>query len=254
MVEYPKENELVICRITKITNYGVFAELLEYNNIEGFIHISQVSSTWIKNIHNHVKQNQIRASKVLKVDTTKNHVDLSFNRVAAVDEKRKISEYRLFKRAQGILATTAEQLGVDVEELWTKIAEPLLDVENSLYTGFVNLLRYGPEKHPDIDKKILPKVIDILSKNITIKDKVISGVLNVSCLEANGSKIIKDGCIKTLKEYKNSSLVYVGPGRFSLKVSGIDYKHASKDFKKITDDFKKNLSKCVVSIVEDDKK
>lgn len=254
MVEYPKTNELVICKITKITNYGVFAELLEYNNIEGFIHISQVSSTWIKNIHNHVKQNQIRASKVLNVDTRKNHVDLSFNRVAAVDEKRKISEYRLFKRANGILATTAKQLDMDVEELWTKIADPLLEVENSLYTGFVNLLKYGPEKYSGLDKKLLPKFIEILNKNITIKEKIISGVLNVSCLEANGAKIIKEGCLGTLKNYKNATLYYVGPGRFTLKVSGIDYKHASKDFKKITDDFKKNLKKCVVSVVEDEKK
>ncbi len=254
MIEYPKINELVICKVTKITNYGVFVELLEYNNIEGFIHISQVSSTWIKNIHNHVKLNQIRASKVLHVDVSKNQVDLSFNRVAAVDEKRKISDYRLFKRAQGILVTIAKQLEIDSDELWEKIAEPLLEVENNLYTGFVNLIKYGPEKYSDLDEKLTPKVIDILSKNITIKEKIITGVLKVSCLKEDGAKIIREGCTASLKNKKNVSMIYVGPGRFAIKISGIDYKHVSKDFKQITEDLKKNLKHCEVSVIEDERK
>jgi len=59
MVDFPNINDVVICKVTKIADFGVFAELLEYDNMEGFVHISQISSTWIKNIHNNVKQKQI---------------------------------------------------------------------------------------------------------------------------------------------------------------------------------------------------
>ncbi len=254
MVEYPKVNELIICKIIKITNYGVFAELLEYENIEGFIHISQVSSTWIKNIHNHVKQNQIRAARVLKVDTRKNQIDLSFNKVSSGDEKRKVSDYRLFKRAQGILSVISQQLDIDSEELWQKIAVPLLEEENSLYAGFVNLIKYGSDKYPTIDKKLLPKVLEVLNKNITVKEKVISGTLNISCVQNNGMTIVKDACVSAIKDNQKASIIYVGPGKYFLKVSAIDYKHASKDFKKITDNIQKNLKGCEFSVTEDVKK
>ena len=34
MVDYPKISDVVICKITKINDYGVFVSLLEYDNIE----------------------------------------------------------------------------------------------------------------------------------------------------------------------------------------------------------------------------
>ena len=89
MIEYPKISDTVICKVTKVTDYGVFVELLEYDKLEGFVHVSQVSSTWVKNIHNHAKANQIRAAKVLHIDTYKNQIDLSFNRVTSAEEKEK---------------------------------------------------------------------------------------------------------------------------------------------------------------------
>ncbi len=254
MVEYPKANEIIICKVKKITNYGVFVELIEYDNVEGFIHISQVSSTWIKNIHNHVKQNQIRAARVLSINTQKNQIDLSFNRISSADEKRKISEFRLFKRAQSVLASVAKQMNLEYDDVWEKIAEPLLDKENDLYTGFVNLLKYGPEKYPTIDKKILPSVIEILEKNITIKDKIVSGVVKITCFKEDGVKTIRENATNILKKHEKANMIYVGPGKYSLKVSGIDYKTTSKEFNEITKDLEKNLKECEISVIEDEKK
>ena len=53
--EIPSENDLVICTITKVFSHGAFAKLDEYGDIEGFIHISEVASAWIKNIRDFVK-------------------------------------------------------------------------------------------------------------------------------------------------------------------------------------------------------
>jgi translation initiation factor 2 subunit 1 len=253
MTEYPKINEFIICKISKVTNFGVFVELLEYDNIEGFVHVSQISSSWVKNIHNHVKLNQIRAAKVLKIDTHKNHIDLSFNRVAPSDEKRKISDYRLFKRAQGLLTTVSKQTGISQNDLWTKIADPLLSVDKNLYTGFINLLKYGVDKYPMLDKEIALKVIDVLEKNITIKNKIITKTLKISCLKENGVEIIKEGCTKVLKKNK-VEIDYVGPGKYTLRTTGIDYKEASKEFNNTVENLQKNLKECEFSVVDVNKK
>ena len=146
-MNFPETNEIVIGKVTKITDFGVFFSLLEYDDVEGFVHISQVSSTWIKNIHNHVKQNQMRAAKVLKVDYDKKHIDLSLSRVTSQDEKRKISEYRLFLRAQSLLGIIAKNMDIDADLAWTEIAEPIIEKEGELYKGFINILKYGFETY-----------------------------------------------------------------------------------------------------------
>jgi len=254
MVEFPKVNEFAVCKVSKITNYGVFVELLEYDNMEGFIHISQVSSTWIKNIHNHVKPNQVRVAKVLTVDIYKKHVDLSFNRVSGADEKRKISDYRLFKRAQSLLQIVAKELDLTDDVVWEEIADPILLVDNSLYTGFVNILKYGFDSYPNIKKEYASKFKDILSKNITVKDKIISAILEISNDKENGSKVIKSGLEKSIKDHDNMTIIYTGPGKYEISVSAIDYKTALKDFKKISEVITKNLKGCDLNIIKSDKK
>ncbi len=48
--EWPDEGELIVGTVYKVLNYGAFAKLEEYQGKEAFIHISEVSSGWVKNI------------------------------------------------------------------------------------------------------------------------------------------------------------------------------------------------------------
>ncbi len=251
-MEYPKLNDVVVCKITKITDFGVFANILEFDDIEGFIHISQVSSTWIKNIHNHVKIGQIKAAKVLKVDEEKKHIDLSFSRVTAADEKRKISDYRLFLRAQSLMDVIAKELGITTELTWSKIGDVILDKEPSLYKGFVNILKYGKDFYADIEEEYRSTLFDILSKNIAVKDKTITGVIKVSSSDPSGIKIIKKALTKLQKDYPGAKFNYVGSGRYSLAVIAKDYKIASRDFDAISKEIIKAFKGEPVEVIKND--
>jgi translation initiation factor 2 subunit 1 len=253
MLEYPKVNDLVVCKIRKITNYGVFAELLEYDNLEGFIHISQVSSSWIKNIHNHVKLNQIRAAKVLRIDRNKKHIDLSLNRISKSDEKRKISDYRLLKRAQNLLNIVAKDIGIDFDTAWDKIAEPLIIKDKNLYSGFVNILKYGPERY-SIDEKYIPKLLEVLEKNITIKDKTITGILEITSTKGNGAEIIKKGVACAIKDIAKIKIIYIAPGKYKVSTRAIDFKKALKKFEKLDANLSKKLKDCNYKLIKDNKK
>ncbi|MFA5745248.1 MAG: S1 RNA-binding domain-containing protein [archaeon] len=254
MVEYPKIADTVICKVTKITDYGVFVSLLEYDGIEGFVHVSQVSSTWVKNIHNHAKQNQIRAGKVLHIDTYKNQIDISFNRVTAAEEKRKISDYRLFKRAQSLLSAVAKELDISDDVVWSDVAEPILEKETSLYTGFINILKNGIDYYPEINKKYAVKLIDILTKSITIKDKKIIGHLEISNPTENGVEIIKKALKKVTDEHESAIITYVASGKYELSVTAKDYKTASKQFNEITDSLAKQLKGSNLKVIPQEKK
>jgi len=44
---WPEEDELVVCSVKKVTDFGAFVELDEYGQKEGLIHISEVASGWV---------------------------------------------------------------------------------------------------------------------------------------------------------------------------------------------------------------
>ena len=67
--EWPIPDEFAIAVATKVANYGAYVVLPEFGEKEGFIHISEISSTWVRNIRNHIQENQRVVVKVLKVDT-----------------------------------------------------------------------------------------------------------------------------------------------------------------------------------------
>jgi translation initiation factor 2 subunit 1 len=75
---YPSEGDLVICTVTKVSSHGAFVKLDEYGGKDGFIHISEVASIWVKNIRDYVREGQKTVGKVLSVDRTKGHIDLTY--------------------------------------------------------------------------------------------------------------------------------------------------------------------------------
>lgn len=86
--EWPEEGELVVATVKKVRDYGAFVRLEEYKGKEGFIHISEVSSGWVKNIRDFVKENQKIVARVVRVNPVKGQVDLSLKGIRE-DQKRK---------------------------------------------------------------------------------------------------------------------------------------------------------------------
>ena len=50
----PRVGELVIASVSKISKFGAYCRLIEYNDLEVFLPIREVSSGWIKNIREHL--------------------------------------------------------------------------------------------------------------------------------------------------------------------------------------------------------
>ena len=96
--EWPDEGELIIGTVYKVLNYGAFAKLEEYHGKEAFIHISEVSSGWVKNIRDHVRENQKIVCRVLRVNPKKGHVDASLKRIRKIKELKKSSIGKLNKK------------------------------------------------------------------------------------------------------------------------------------------------------------
>ena len=74
---WPEPGSLVVCTVTQVVDFGAFVSIDEYAGKQGLIHISEVASGWIKYIRDHVREGQKIVCKVLNVDTSRLHIDLS---------------------------------------------------------------------------------------------------------------------------------------------------------------------------------
>ena len=115
-VEWPENGEFVVATVNRITNYGAYVMLDEYDK-EGLLHISEISSTWVKNIRDFVREKQKVVLKVLRVNTRKGHVDLSLRRVTKRDKREKIQSWKKERRAESLLSNASEKLKMSVEEM-----------------------------------------------------------------------------------------------------------------------------------------
>ncbi len=82
-----KPGMVVQGKVTKITNFGVFVELEE--DLEGLLHISELSDSKVENPQDVVKQGEELEVKILRVDTDERKIGLSLKRAQSGD----VSEY-----------------------------------------------------------------------------------------------------------------------------------------------------------------
>ena len=233
-MEYPEQGEIVIGKITKVLNYGVFMELIEYDNMQGFVHISEVSTSWVKNIRNFVKEGQIRAGKVTNVYPEKKQIDISLTKVSSKLQRSKIEEYKQFKRIQKLLELLAEDMKEKHEVAWAEVAEPLLKHYDSLYEAFNAIRLNGESEAKGVSNKWLKPLVEMVEKNFELPIKTVKAKVLISVPDSGGIEVIK----KTLNDVQKKAgsaleIFYEGSGIYSMKVSAPDYKSAEKNLKEI---------------------
>lgn len=232
MNPFPQIGETIVCRVTRILDYGVFVELLEYDNLAGFVHISQVSSSWIKNIRNFVKENQVRAAQVISVDMQKRQVDLSLNKVSAGTQRARIEEWKQGKRSQRLLEMIAKKNNSTLEIVEKEVASVLLEKYETLFDAFQEIRLERKEALDLVPKKWLSAVKEIVEKSIELPSKEIKGILTASLTAPEGVEVLKVALEKGEKAVKKNEgsveVSYLGSGNYLFRAISFDYKSAEK--------------------------
>src|SRR5208337_713570 len=132
---WPNVGELVVCTVTKVVDFGAFVALDEYDNKEGLIHISEVASGWVKYIRDYVREGQKIVCKVLNVDPSRGHIDLSLKDVNEHQRRAKIQEWKNEQKATKWLQFVAEETKAD-EDTLKELNEKLVEEFGSAYSAF----------------------------------------------------------------------------------------------------------------------
>ena len=246
--EWPDVDDLVIATVVRITDYGAYVKLDEYDK-EGLLHISEVSSSWVRNIRDVVREGQKVVLKVLRVDTEKGQVDLSLRRVTKREKKEKILSWKKDRKADSLLRSASEKLNISLEEIHEK-AGALIEKEfGELYEGLEKTAKEGVDilLKLGVPKDIAVTLEEIAKEKIKIPLVKVKGILELQCTKPNGAVLIKETLLKAQKiaesQGTNVRIYIVAPPKYRIVVSAEDYKNAENALEKTTETALKSIEK-----------
>ncbi|TLZ58750.1 MAG: translation initiation factor IF-2 subunit alpha [Methanobacteriota archaeon] len=233
--DWPDEGELVVCTVTNVKNFGAFVTLDEYEAKEGFIHIAEVSSGWIKYIRDYVREGQKVVCKVLKVDKDKGHIDLSLKAVNEHQRREKIQEWKNEQKAENLLGIVAQRLGKTVDECWQEFGYDILDSFGTLYRAFEESVMDEDALEGEGFKGPWVKTfIEVAKENIIPPHVTIDGYVEATDFCPEGAIHIKEALAKAAMESDGLSVKvqYIGAPRYRVVVRAPDYKTAEEEIQK----------------------
>jgi translation initiation factor 2 subunit 1 len=234
--EYPEEGELVVGTITKVQGFGAFVSLDEYPNKEGFIHISEIATGWVKRIRNFVREKQKVVCKVVHVDEAKKHIDLSLKKVNDHQRREKIQDWKNAQKATKLFEMVAHELGKSVEQCYKEFGDALMKKYVTMYAAFEECA-YDPDtlKNDGFSGDWLKKFEEVAKGSITVPFVEIKGMLCLTSYLPDGITHIKEALsIAEKSEFDDVTIdiKYIGAPRYMIKVKAPDYKIAESQMKK----------------------
>jgi len=246
--EWPEYGELVIATIIKVTEYGAYANLEEYNK-RGLLHISEITSGRVRRIRDYVKEKQKMVLKVIRVNVEKGQINLSLRRVTKRERIEKNKSWKRNRKGEALLKEVAEKVGLHIHEVYQK-AGVILEEKYGLYEGFEEVVKEGTEflTKLDISEELAKVIAKVAEERIKIKMVKVRGVLEVRCSKPNGVKCIQDAFISAWKSHraKDAKIEFyvIATPRYSVEVSADNWKHAEELFEKVCESVVTNITKA----------
>jgi len=238
--EWPEPGDLVLASVQRITDYGAYVTLDEYG-VEGLLHVSEVSSGWVRNIRSFVREGQKVVLKVLRVNMAKRHVDLSLRRVSGRERREKVLSSKMDKKAESILRSASEKLQMSFDDFYAKTNSVIEEKFGGVYEGLEKAAREGPEPllEAGVPKDMAVALADIAKEKIRAPMVKVKGLLELRCMKPNGVVYIKEALESVQKAEKPRDAkirVYaVAAPKYAVEVWAEDWKDAEKTLQAVTD-------------------
>jgi translation initiation factor 2 subunit 1 len=230
----PLVDEFVVVTVDRIVPYGAYVTLDEYDDAEGLLHISELSSRWVRNIRNHVRENQKTVLKVLRVDPEKRHINLSLRRVTEREKREMLLLWKHDKKGRKLFDMAAKRMGVDRGEAMEKMGRLLEERFGSLYLALESVAMKGRAalKEANIPSNWAEELFEIAESRIQIPQKTVRGILELTCNAPNGVKVLRDAFkkVNTIETPDNANInLYVaGVPRYRIEVFANSYQEAEE--------------------------
>jgi translation initiation factor 2 subunit 1 len=244
---FPTIGDLTIATVQKIFSYGAYVSLDEYDSRQGFVPISEVSSGWIKNIRDFLRESQKVVLKVIRVDEKRGLIDLSLRRVSVPEKRDKLLEWKRDRMALAILKSVVKALKFD-DEVLEKLRVKLEGNFGGVYEGIEAGLSKGPSilVEAGLSKREADALISIAASKMKRPKAKLRGILSLRCFKGNGADIIRrilSNVTGAVGKDVNVSVFTLGAPRYILEVESSNLKLASTVLSELSDKVLKEIEK-----------
>ncbi|MDE1725762.1 MAG: translation initiation factor IF-2 subunit alpha [Thaumarchaeota archaeon] len=242
--EFPEVGEIVVATITRIMAQGAYVTLDEYNGIQGFLHVSEIATGWIRNVEKFLKTGEKKVLLVKRVDPRRSEIDLSLKQISTDQKKKKLLEIKRGEKERALmdnLKTKANLSASDTE----KIENILVEKFDSVYSAFSEVAAKGALvlNGLGISEKIVAAIAELSSK-MQIPYVEIRGVLDLTSTKPDGIEIIKRALLAASENKKVTvSITYIGAPKYRLSIIAQNFKDAEKELKPILESIEKTIEK-----------
>ena len=239
--EYPDVGDLVIATVVRVVDYGAYVRLDEYQGKEGMIHISEISTTWVKNIRDHAREGQKLVLKVLRVNPQRGQIDLSLRRVTGREKAEKMLQWKKEKKAESILKSASERIKIEptsVEMIKQKVSEKY----DSLYDALEDSVEGGVEVFVKlgIPSDSATALSEAAKSKIRLEKAKVKATVELTCVKPIGVDAIKTALLDAKKIRKprgtDVKIYTVGSPRYRIEVTAKDYNDGERTLNEVVDE------------------
>lgn len=241
--EMPEQGEIVLATVTKVMDHGAYVTLDEYDNLQGFLHVSEIAPGWIRSVNRFVKNGEKKVLLVKKVNPQRGDIDLSLKQVSKDQKKQKLKEVKKFEKGKTLLQNVQEKAKLSDEDI-EKLEDSIYSKYDSVYDAFIEIGRNGIDsiKELKIPKKTAGVIEEICSK-IKLPSVEIRGIMEITNSKSDGIEVIKKVLLNELKKDSTIDITYLGAPKYRLSITSEDFKSAEKSLKPIIADIQSNIEK-----------
>ncbi|MDQ3872691.1 MAG: translation initiation factor IF-2 subunit alpha [Thermoproteota archaeon] len=226
----PDEGEIIIATVRQVTGHGAYVTLDEYNNMTGFLHISEIATGWIRNIERYVRPKQKIVLKVIRVNKARGEVDTSLKQVTTEERKLKLIEVKKSEKAAAFLDFIKSKLNLTDQQVH-EIEDKILQKYDYVYDAFEAVARKGLDSIQNVSlTPEVKKAIEEASKRIPIPQVEVSGIMEISSKKPDGIEVIKNtlAAVEGSKGGATTTISYIGAPRYRIVVNAENFKVAEK--------------------------
>jgi len=205
--QLPDIDDAVMVKVTRIAEMGAYVQLLEYNNKDGMILLSELSRRRIRSVNKLIRVGRSECVIVIRVDKDKGYIDLSKRRVDSKDIAACNERFAKAKAINSILRHVATQLGYTTDEQLEQLYEKAVwyfdkkeKKKAAAYEYFKRALT-DPNVFDEcgLDTDVKEKLVEDIKKKLTPQAVKIRADFEVSCFAYEGVEAVKESLIEGKK-------------------------------------------------------
>lgn len=241
----PDPGEVVVCTVREITSHGIYVNLDQYDGTNGFLHVSEISTGWVRNIDRVAKVSQKLILKVIRVNRTRKEIDLSLRQVTNEERRAKVIEWKREERAIAIIDAVKNRLGMDDSHA-RALRRRLEEEFGTLYTALETAARKGekglaPLQLTEGESKA---IAEIAAEKIVPPRYEVGALVEVSSRSPEGIEQVKKTLIAAASSQSAAvHITYAGAPRYRVRITADDYKQAEKALDAVVERIKDGVGK-----------